>query len=265
MNKKLLSVNNKEVKGFYQLTLKSKYRKNSNSFLIEGIREIKLAINNNYEIKQLLFCPSIIKEIDLDKLIDSKIEKTEVSREVYQKLAYRNSTEGVIAISNFKDHNLKNLKFKSKNPLVVVIEAPEKPGNIGAILRTTDAANIEAVIIANPKTDLYNPNIIRSSVGCLFTNSIYCGSTSEVISFLKDNNINIYAASLQAKEQYHKQNYKESSAIVIGTEDNGLSKEWIDNSFKNIIIPMQGDIDSLNLSNAAAILIFEAKRQRNFS
>ena len=265
MNKKLLSVNNKEVKELFQLTLKSKYRKNSNTFLIEGLREIKLAINNNYQIKYILFCPKIISENVLHNTINTTIEKIEVTIEVYQKLAYRNSTEGVIAISNFKDHSLQNLKLKSKTPLILVIEAPEKPGNIGAILRTADAANVDTVIIANPKTDLYNPNIIRSSVGCLFTNSICIGATSEVISFLKTNNINIYAASLEAKELYHNQNYTKSSAIIIGTEDKGLSKEWTDNSFKNIIIPMKGKIDSLNLSNAGAILIFEAKRQRNFS
>jgi len=146
-----------------------------------------------------------------------------------------------------------------------VIEAPEKPGNIGAILRTADAANIDAVIIANPKTDLYNPNIIRSSVGSLFTNNIYCGDTMEVISFLKQKNITIYASSLQANDLYHNQNYTSPSAIIIGTEDKGISKEWSENSYKNIKIPMKGEIDSLNLSNAAAILIFEALRQRNFS
>ena len=122
MNKKLLSVNNKEVKEFFKLTLKSKYRKKSNTFLIEGLREINLAINNSYQIKYILFCPKIISEIDLHNTISTKIEKIEVSLEVYQKLAYRNSTEGVIAISNFKDHSLENLKLKSKNPLILVIE-----------------------------------------------------------------------------------------------------------------------------------------------
>ena len=182
MNKKLTSVNNKEVKGFYQLTLKSKHRKTSNTFLIEGLREIKLASKNHWQIKQLLYCPKIISEEDLDKSFKNEIEKIEVSLEVYQKIAYRNSTEGVIAITNCKNHDLKNIKFKSNNPLIIVIEAPEKPGNIGAILRTADAANIDTVIIANPKTDLYNPNIIRSSVGSIFTNNICIGNTTEVIS-----------------------------------------------------------------------------------
>ena len=265
MNKKLTSVNNKEVKGFYQLTLKAKHRKTLNTFLIEGLREIKLASKNHWQIKQLLFCPKIISEEDLDKSFKNEIEKIQVSLEVYQKLAYRGSTEGVIAITNCKNHDLINIKFKSKNPLIIVIEAPEKPGNIGAILRTADAANIDAVIIANPKTDLYNPNIIRSSVGSIFTNNIYIGNTTEVISLLKNKNIKIYASSLQADELYHNQNYSKPCALIIGTEDKGISKEWLENSYKNVKIPMKGEIDSLNLSNAAAILIFEALRQRNFT
>ena len=265
MNKKLTSVNNKEVKGFYQLTLKSKRRKISNTFLIEGLREIKLAIQHNWEIKQLLFCPQIISEENLNESIENETEKIEVSQEIYDKLAYRNSTEGVIAITNCKNHDLKNIKFKSNNPLIVVIEAPEKPGNIGAILRTADAANIDAVIIANPKTDLYNPNVIRSSVGSIFTNSIYVGNTKEIISLLKNKNIKIFASSLQTDELYHNQDYTKSCALIIGTEDKGISKDWAENSFKNIKIPMKGEIDSLNLSNAASILIYEALRQRNFT
>ena len=264
MNKKLTSVNNKEVKALYQLTLKSKHRKISNTFLIEGLREIKLAMKNDWQIIQLLFCPKIISEEDLNKSFKNKVKKTEVSIEVYKKIAYRNSTEGVIAITSCKDHDLKNIKFKSNNPLIIVIEAPEKPGNIGAILRTADAANIDAVIIANPKTDIYNPNIIRSSVGSIFTNNIYVGNTTEIISLLNNKNIKIYASSLQADELYHNQNYSESCALILGTEDKGISKDWSQNSYKNVKIPMLGVVDSLNLSNAAAILIFEAIRQRNF-
>ncbi|MEO8934643.1 MAG: TrmH family RNA methyltransferase, partial [Xanthomarina sp.] len=137
-------------------------------------------------------------------------------------------------------------------------------GNIGALLRTADAANVDAVIIANPKTDLYNPNIIRSSVGCVFTNQIGTGTTSEIIQFLKENNISIYCAALQASEAYHLQDFTKPTALVVGTEATGLSDEWLNNSSQNIIIPMQGEIDSMNVSVAAGILIFEAKRQRNF-
>jgi len=158
---------------------------------------------------------------------------------------------------------LSDLKLP-KNPLLLVMESIEKPGNIGAILRTCDAAKIDAVILANPKTDLYNPNIIRSSVGCLFTNQIATGTTHEIIDFLKQNKINSYGATLQNSNSYHEINYTTPTALVVGTEATGLTQVWRDNSTKNIIIPMQGEIDSMNVSVAAAILIFEAKRQRGF-
>jgi TrmH family RNA methyltransferase len=145
-----------------------------------------------------------------------------------------------------------------------VAEAPEKPGNIGALLRTADAANLDAVIIANPKSDMYNPNIVRSSVGCLFTNPIATGSTSEIIAYLQQKNIAIFCATLQDSASYHTQNFNQPTAIVVGTEATGLSNEWRDAATKNIIIPMQGEIDSMNVSVAAAVLIFEAKRQRGF-
>ncbi|MGK0307715.1 MAG: TrmH family RNA methyltransferase, partial [Urechidicola sp.] len=121
------------------------------------------------------------------------------------------------------------------------------------------------VIIANPKTDLYNPNIIRSSVGCVFTNQVATGTTTEIIKFLQSRNIQIYcAALLETSENYTKQNFKNSTALVVGTEATGLSNEWLHNSTKNIIIPMQGVIDSMNVSVSAGILIYEAKRQRDF-
>jgi TrmH family RNA methyltransferase len=132
------------------------------------------------------------------------------------------------------------------------------------LLRTADAAHLDAVIIANPKGDLFNPNIVRSSVGCLFTNQIASGTTTEIIAFLKEKNIAIFCATLQNSNSYHLENYSNPTALVVGTEATGLSKEWRDAATQNILIPMQGEIDSMNVSVAAAILIFEAKRQRNF-
>jgi len=147
--------------------------------------------------------------------------------------------------------------------LIVILESLEKPGNIGAVLRTADAANIDAVFIADPKTDLYNPNIVRSSVGAVFTNKIITAGSAEIINFLKDNNIAIFSAILQEAISYYSVDFKQGSAIVMGTEATGLSKIWREHSTENIIIPMQGQIDSMNVSVAAAVLIFEAKRQRN--
>ncbi len=244
-----------------QLQEKAKARKQSGTFLIEGLREIELAIKGNYELETILFVPEIITEKQISKF--SNFQIIEISKEVYQKLAYRDTTEGILAVAKTKTLGLSDLKLP-KNPLIVVMEAIEKPGNIGAMLRTCDAAKVDAVIIANPKTDLYNPNIIRSSVGCLFTNQIATASSEEVVAFLIENNINFYSATLQNSTAYHTQNYNTPTALVVGTEATGLSQIWRDKATQNIIIPMQGEIDSMNVSVAAAILIFEAKRQRGF-
>lgn len=264
MKKEITSIQNPYIKELFQLKEKSRERKKSGTFLIEGQREINLAINGNYEIETILYYPELFSDAKLNDLIIPQDATIKISQEVYQKLAHRDTTEGIMAIAKSKSHEVKDIHFKSKNPLILIAEAPEKPGNIGALLRTADAANVDAVIIANPKTDLYNPNIIRSSVGCLFTNQIATGTTSEIIKFLKENHIHIYCAALQASVQYTTQDFTQSTAIVVGTEATGLSEEWLKNSTQNIIIPMQGEIDSMNVSVAAGILIFEAKRQRNF-
>jgi len=265
MTKQINSTQNPYIRQLVLLKEKSRERKKSGLFLIEGKREINLAIKGGYEIETILFYSELFAEEQLNKLINSSTHKPEIvsiSKDVYQKLAYRETTEGIIAVAKTKDLSIESISFKTDNPLILVAEAPEKPGNIGAILRTADAANVDAVIIANPKTDLYNPNIIRSSVGCLFTNQIAIGSTSEIINFLKEKSINIFCAELKASTEYHKQDYTKATAIIVGTEATGLSDEWLENATQNIIIPMQGEIDSINVSVAAGILIFEAVRQR---
>lgn len=260
--KQITSVQNPYIKTLVQLQEKAKARKQSGTFLIEGKREIELAIKGNYEIDTILYCNELSLQSFNPSIFQSK-EYIVISKDVYQKLAYRDTTEGILAIAKTKNQSLSDLKLP-ENPLILVLESIEKPGNIGAMLRTADAANIDAVILANPKTDLYNPNIVRSSVGCLFTNQIATGTTEEVIAFLKAKNINFYSATLQNSNEYHKVDYSTPTALVVGTEATGLSQPWRNESTQNIIIPMQGAIDSMNVSVAAAILLFEAKRQRGF-
>lgn len=260
--KQISSVQNPFIKSLVLLQEKAKARKQSGTFLIEGEREIAIAIKGGYEVETLLFLPELISENEIKK-ISKNAELIEISKDVYQKLAYRDTTEGILAIAKSKSMQLSDLKL-SENPLILIAEAPEKPGNIGALLRTADAANLDAVIIANPKSDLYNPNIVRSSVGCLFTNQIATGTTDEIITFLKEKKISIYCATLQNSTSYHTQDYTTPTALVVGTEATGLTEEWRIAATQNIIIPMQGEIDSMNVSVAAAILIFEAKRQRGF-
>ena len=261
--KQITSIQNQYIKSLVQLQEKAKARKQSGTFLIEGKREIELAIKGNYQLETILFLPELISKDQITKLINGTVELIEINKEVYQKLAYRDTTEGIIAIAKTKSLSLSDLKLP-ENPLILVMESIEKPGNIGAMLRTCDAANIDAVIIANPKTDLYNPNIVRSSVGCIFTNQIAMGTSEEIIQFLKNKNITIFGATLQNSNFYHTQNYTTPTALVVGTEATGLTQIWRDNASQNIIIPMQGEIDSMNVSVASAILLFEAKRQRGF-
>lgn len=264
MMKEITSVQNSYIKNLIKLQEKSRERKKQGLFIVEGKREITLAIQSKYTFDTVLFDENLISEKELLTLFNSNIQRIKIAKEVYQKLAYRDSTEGIIAVTKSKDFSLKNITFKNINPLILIAEGIEKPGNIGALLRTADAANADAVFIANPKSDLYNSNIIRSSVGCIFTNQIATGTSEEIITFLQENNIDIYAATLQNSNEYHKENYTKASAIVVGTEATGLTEIWREKATQNINIPMQGKIDSMNVSVAAAIVIFEAKRQREF-
>lgn len=263
MYKVISSTQNTLVKQLNTLLEKSRERKKQGVFIIEGVREIRLALEGQYTLQKLLFCPEIYTD-DISLLASEGIEIIQISEDVYQKLAYRRTTEGVLALAEIKEHSIRSVVFDTKKPLILVAEAIEKPGNIGALLRTADAARVDAVFIANPKTDIYNPNIIRSSVGCLFTNQVVVGTNEELSEFLTQQQIHIYSATLQDSTPYHSCDFTNASAIVVGTEATGLTAIWREKSKQNINIPMQGVIDSMNVSVAAGILIFEAKRQRGF-
>jgi len=266
MHKQISSKQNTYIKELVQLKEKSRIRKKTQLFLIEGIREISLAMQGGYELQTILFAKDIIDEKNVDKLLEnysSNIEIIEISSMVYKKLALRETTEGVLAVAKRKNLHLNTITFRDNNPLILVAESPEKPGNIGALLRSADAAGIDAVLIANPRTDMYNPNIIRASIGCVFTTTIATGTTLEIISFLKKHKIQIYGAALTASVEYHTVDYTQPCAIVVGTEATGLSEEWLQNTTSNIIIPMHGTIDSMNVSASASIILFEAIRQRS--
>jgi TrmH family RNA methyltransferase len=221
------------------------------------------AVEAGYQIQNVFFCEEIISA---QELIEFKLNDRfliPVSREVFDKIAVRESSGGMIAVAEQKSHRLDGIKL-GKNPLLLVLESVEKPGNLGAVLRTADAAGVDAVIICDPQTDFYNPNVIRSSVGCVFTKQIASATSEETISWLKKNNISIFCTYLQASKPYYETDFKAPSAIIMGTEATGLSDGWVKNATANIIIPMQGVIDSMNVSTAAAVVIFEALRQRGF-
>lgn len=256
----ITSTQNPKVKSLMQLE-KPRERRKQQLFLIEGAREVWLALEAGYKIGNIFYCEEIVakKELGFD-LTDNKLV-IPVSREVFQKIAVREDSGGVLAVAEMKPHGLSQIRL-SKNPLVLILEAVEKPGNLGAILRTADAAGVDAVIICDPQTDFYNPNVIRSSVGCVFTTQIAAATSDETIKWLNQHNISIYCTYLAASKVYHQVDYKQASAIVLGTESIGLSDIWVKNATANIIIPMHGKIDSMNVSNAAAVVVFEALRQR---
>ena len=263
INDHITSNQNPRIRNFQHL-LKARERRNQGVFVLEGILEIGKAAAAGYHFKSVFFCPDIISAKAVEELIDENHEEVfSVSTEIFEKIAYRENSGGIVILAEPQEHKLENLKLKEQ-PLLIVLEAVEKPGNLGAILRTADAAAVDAVIICDPQTDLYNPNVVRSSIGCLFSVPVAVASSAEVINWLGMKKISIYCTALSASVPYHTINFKRSSAIVLGTEATGITKTWLDASDNNIIIPMLGQADSLNVSTAAAIVVFEARRQRGF-
>ena len=262
MHFKITSTQNPKVKSLLALE-KPRERRKQQLFIIEGKKEIGLALEAGYKIGNLFFCDEIVTRAELEEFpLEDKL-LIPVSKEVFDKIAIRESTGGLLAVAEQKTHRLEDIKLKS-NPLILILEGVEKPGNLGAVLRTADAANVDAVIICDPQTDFYNSNVIRSSVGCVFTRQIAASSSEETIAWLKKNNISIFCTYLKASKPYHQTDFTKPSAIVMGTEATGLSDIWVKNSTTNIIIPMLGKIDSMNVSNATAVVVYEAMRQRDF-
>jgi len=232
-------------------------------FVIEGKKEIGMALAAGYKIGNLFYCIEVIEPHEIpDELKDEKL-LIPITQEVFNKLAVREGTGGMIAVAEMRAHALNQLQPGSV-PLILVVESVEKPGNLGALLRTADAARADAVIVCDTQTDIYNPNVIRSSLGCVFTTPIVTTTSEEAIGWLNENNINIYCTYLSASKPYHEIDFSKPAAIVMGTEATGLTDVWVKHATQNIIIPMLGTIDSLNVSTAAAVVMFEARRQRGF-
>ena len=260
----ITSAQNPKIKDLLALQEKSKERRKKGLFVVEGRRELLHCIEAGYEPYSIFFCPEIISSKDLDEIAETSGDCSffEIPQHLYDKVAYRGGTEGIIAELKCKEMSLNALKLK-ENPLVVVLEAVEKPGNLGAVLRSADASRADAVIVCDPLTAMYNPNLIRSSIGAIFTVPVATASSEETIKWLKDNHIKIFTAQLQDSEWYYDTDMKGGTAIVMGTEATGLTDAWRKAADAHIKIPMLGKLDSLNVSVSAAILMFEAVRQRN--
>ena len=256
------STQNPKIKGLLALE-KPRERRRQQLFVIEGKKEIGMALAADYKIGNIFFCEDIVSIHELKPLGLPEKFHARVTKDVFDKIAMRENSGGVVAVAEMKVHSLEQLVL-SKNPLLLILEGVEKPGNLGAILRTADAAGVDAVIICDPQTDFYNPNVIRSSIGCIFTKQVAAATSEETIQWLRKNKVSILCTYLEASKPYHDIDYKKPSAIVMGTESTGLTKAWTTNSDANIIIPMSGKIDSMNVSTAAAVVVFEARRQRGF-
>lgn len=260
----ITSAQNPKVKRLLALQEKSRTRREEGLFVVEGRRELGHCIEAGYEIDSVFVCEEIASDAEaltrgLEEQKDIKVFP--VSKDVYEKISYRGSTEGIIAEVRWKQLSLKDLTLKG-NPLVIVLESVEKPGNLGAVLRSADAAGADAVIICDPLTDLYNPNLIRASIGAVFSVPTVAVSSEETIEWLRGNGIKILTAQLQDSSLYYETPMTGSTAIIMGTESTGLTDIWREVADAHIRIPMLGKLDSLNVSVSAAILLFEAVRQR---
>lgn len=266
ISKIIISTQNPLIKNIRKLRIKACERKLQKLFIIEGIRELNLALASKYVLNTVYICFELLEKSNYSEIINiipSNIVY-KVNKAVFQKIACRENSQGILALAKPKPHLLTDLNLPS-NPFVIVLESIEKPGNLGAILRTAEAAKIDATIICDPSIDIYNPNVVRSSIGCLFSAPIAVATNEKTLTFLKNKSIQIFAAEPTAFKWYYKTDFTSASAIVVGTEANGLTDFWLNNAHQRIKIPMQGITDSLNVSVSAAIITFEAMRQRNSS
>ncbi|NUM31515.1 MAG: RNA methyltransferase [Bacteroidetes bacterium] len=268
MSEFISSFQNPLIKNLKKLN-KHKERTEQNLIVIEGIRECKHAVNSGFEIIKILYCSKYISEITLknELQISNNFSFTEVSEEVFNTLVYRKGIKNCLAIAKPVYFSLNQVSkiLNSPNPIILVIDSVEKPGNLGAMLRTCDAANVDLIIVTDAATDLFNPNCIRASLGAVFTQKVIISSISECINFLESQDINVYLTYLEASNIYFKNDFTRATAIVVGSEAIGINNEWLNHNFNRIIIPQYGKVDSMNVSNSAAVVLFEAVRQRTFS
>ena len=271
------SAQNPKIRNLLLLQEKSRARREQGLFVVEGRRELQHCLEAGFTVRTVFVCPDLTGERwpvgaghDAN-IIPGQVANVipgltgnlvEIPEALYRKVAYREGTEGVIAEVEVKERRLEDLELP-ENPLVVVLEAVEKPGNLGAVLRSADAARADAVIVCDPLTDLWNPNLIRASLGGIFTVPTVAATSEETIAWLKAHGIRILTAQLQDSSWYYDVDMTVGTALVMGTESTGLTDIWRRAADAHIRIPMLGRLDSLNVSVSAAILLFEAVRQRN--
>lgn len=266
---KITSLQNPKIKQAVLLR-ERKARKETNLFLIEGYRELLRAVESKRTIDTIYFCPEFfLGENERSLIAQSKAVAIECSKEVFMKLSYRDRPDGLIAVAPQLHRSLQELEAllakKKGTPFLVVAESIEKPGNLGTILRSCDAAGVDAVIVCDPTTDIHNPNVVRSSVGTLFTQFVLEAGSEETLKFLKKHKISIAAATPHATALFTDTDFTGPVAISVGTEQLGLSEVWMQNAEKQVRIPMFGVADSLNVASATTLVLYEVIRQRRKS
>ncbi len=256
----ITSTQNPRIKQVVKLQENSRERKKTGLFVVEGIRECSIAMQAGFIASEVYVCEEIYKP-DNHYPIQIPNSAFTVTAEVYEKIAYRSGVEGIVVVFESKFKNIEELNIADSS-LILVIEKVEKPGNLGAIFRTADAAGVSAVIVCDPASDPYNPNAIRSSLGCILSVPWVVTDSKQAIDWLKKNQIKIISSTPDTDKIYTKTDFTGRCAIVMGAEDDGLSGIWFNESDTLVRIPMLGRIDSLNVSVSAAVLLFEAVRQR---
>ncbi len=254
----IISLQNPKVKYIVKLREDKRQRQRDGVMLVEGCDELTLALESGLKPQSLLTAPELVsRPIDIHNA-----EITTVSRAVFEKMSYRDNPDGWMGIFPTPKKSLDDLVL-SASPLVIVAESVEKPGNLGAILRTADAAHVDAVIVCDPRVDLWNPNVIRASRGAVFAVPTVEAESSTALAWLRLRKMRVLAATPSAEVLYTDVNLREPTAIAVGTEDEGLTDFWMQNADIKVKIPMQGRVNSLNVSIATALITYESVRQRN--
>ena len=260
----ITSRQNERVKSAIKLR-NSRQRAKQGRFVIDGARQIARALQAGIRVAEAFLCTDRIDSVErqaaADRLSESGAVCATVSAEVYAKLSFGDNDDGLLAVAETPDRQLESLTLPP-NPLIAVLEGLEKPGNVGAILRSADAAGLDAVIVANPGTDLFNPNTIRASMGTVFAENVRVASNGQILAQLRAWNLPIVATLVEATQLYSEIDYRSGAAIVLGSEDQGLTSAWQCADVQPVRLPMHGIADSLNVSATAAVMFYEAHRQR---
>lgn len=258
------SLSNPKIKETVKYLKDGQRRQAAGIIIVDGQREILEAIRNKWMMVEFFYSPAWIKEKGLDDLsvIKKLAEKTyQLSEAAFAKISYKKTPDGFLAIFKTRSVKLEEIKFKPK-PFVLILEAVEKPGNLGGIIRTAYAAGVDLIILNDQKTDIFSPNVIRSSTGFIFSLPLAVASVDETYDWLKKNEIQIFSASISARLDHFSADFKQASAVVFGTEAYGLSSGWLKKETIPIRIPMVQNVDSLNVSVSVGIIVYEAIRQR---